>query len=401
MRQARRSSTAGSGGGRSSTRAGTPVQAWSARPNGPRTTPRKSTRRRRFLLNVDSAVSGHEDRSRWCPSLRDWVLDAAAAVTDVPLGKSPSISYGVCQSKRDHAGASQDPVDLPDLFSNGNGTSPDSARGPACRAGFFPQMQPLGSGSDYTVFLDHLGVPAVDVGFSGRYGVYHSVLGDNFTWMEKVGDPEFITHAHGQGDSTPVLAMRWPRRPRSCHSSSSPMARRRRDYTRDDLRRRIEPQGAPADPLGPSPKRRIECNNFSWKADRAWSRRSAASRTRRPLSTTAHRRPGPQGRRPARRSSPRSTHRPDPDRTDLFAARWPPGPPLVCARNLRPRTHDRLRLVASARPPPGTRGQGRPALRRCCGCPHGPHFRRHLRAPRRHRGGALDQVRPMPPLLKL
>jgi N-acetylated-alpha-linked acidic dipeptidase len=54
-------------------------------------------------------------------------------------------------------------------------------------------MHPLGSGSDYTVFLDHLAVPALDIGFSGSYGVYHSIY-DNFTWMEKFGDPEFLTH---------------------------------------------------------------------------------------------------------------------------------------------------------------------------------------------------------------
>ncbi len=52
----------------------------------------------------------------------------------------------------------------------------------------------LGSGSDYTVFVDHLGIPAVDAGLKGGYGVYHSIY-DNFNWMEKVGDPEFLSHA--------------------------------------------------------------------------------------------------------------------------------------------------------------------------------------------------------------
>jgi N-acetylated-alpha-linked acidic dipeptidase len=52
----------------------------------------------------------------------------------------------------------------------------------------------LGSGSDYTAFVDHLAIPAIDVGFRGGYGVYHSIY-DNFTWMEKFGDPEFLTHA--------------------------------------------------------------------------------------------------------------------------------------------------------------------------------------------------------------
>jgi N-acetylated-alpha-linked acidic dipeptidase len=52
----------------------------------------------------------------------------------------------------------------------------------------------MGSGSDYTAFLDHLGIPAFDMGFKGGYGVYHSIY-DNFNWMEKFGDPEFLSHA--------------------------------------------------------------------------------------------------------------------------------------------------------------------------------------------------------------
>ena len=49
----------------------------------------------------------------------------------------------------------------------------------------------LGSGSDYTVFLQHLGIPSTDIGSSGPYGVYHSVF-DNFAWFEKFGDPDFL-----------------------------------------------------------------------------------------------------------------------------------------------------------------------------------------------------------------
>ena len=55
-------------------------------------------------------------------------------------------------------------------------------------------MNWLGSGSDYTAFVDHLGIPAVDGGLRGGYGVYHSIY-DNFNWMEKFGDPEFLSHA--------------------------------------------------------------------------------------------------------------------------------------------------------------------------------------------------------------
>ena len=52
----------------------------------------------------------------------------------------------------------------------------------------------LGSGSDYTVFLNFLGVPIVDMSFNGPYGVYHSVY-DNHLWMQKFGDPGFVRHA--------------------------------------------------------------------------------------------------------------------------------------------------------------------------------------------------------------
>ena len=40
----------------------------------------------------------------------------------------------------------------------------------------------LGSGSDYTVFLNFLGVPVADLSFDGPYGVYHSVY-DNHDWV--------------------------------------------------------------------------------------------------------------------------------------------------------------------------------------------------------------------------
>jgi len=48
----------------------------------------------------------------------------------------------------------------------------------------------LGSGSDYTVFLNYLGIPVVDLSFNGPYGVYHSQY-DNHTWMSRFGDPGF------------------------------------------------------------------------------------------------------------------------------------------------------------------------------------------------------------------
>eukprot|EP00808_Paulinella_micropora_P031365 g71381.t1 len=54
-------------------------------------------------------------------------------------------------------------------------------------------VSPLGSGSDYTAFLDHLGIASADIRFQGPYGVYHSIY-DSFSWMEREGDVDFSAH---------------------------------------------------------------------------------------------------------------------------------------------------------------------------------------------------------------
>ncbi|KXN89501.1 Glutamate carboxypeptidase 2 [Leucoagaricus sp. SymC.cos] len=58
-------------------------------------------------------------------------------------------------------------------------------------------VSPLGSGSDYTVFLQRSGVPSTNEGFSPASHDpvyhYHSVY-DSETWQEKYGDPGFSRH---------------------------------------------------------------------------------------------------------------------------------------------------------------------------------------------------------------
>ncbi len=49
----------------------------------------------------------------------------------------------------------------------------------------------LGSGSDFTPFIQHEGVPSTDIGSEGPYGVYHSVF-DNYNWFIKFADPTFV-----------------------------------------------------------------------------------------------------------------------------------------------------------------------------------------------------------------
>jgi len=52
-----------------------------------------------------------------------------------------------------------------------------------------PDIKVMGSGSDYTAFLDHFGIASLDFSFgkaSGKYGVYHSIY-DSFAWVDAFG----------------------------------------------------------------------------------------------------------------------------------------------------------------------------------------------------------------------
>ena len=51
----------------------------------------------------------------------------------------------------------------------------------------------IGSGSDHTVFLNHVGMPVIGLDFDGPYGVYHSMY-DDFYWINHFGDPGYRYH---------------------------------------------------------------------------------------------------------------------------------------------------------------------------------------------------------------
>ncbi len=141
-----------------------------------------------MMLNVDSAVSGQELDLDGIPSMRDFLLEAAGGVPDVRRGGTLRDGW---LAKHRSSWSDAAPLDLDDRIWTG---PPRSLHDGSTPRPFSPQLNPLGSGSDYTAFVDHLGVPSIDVGFAGKYGVYHSIY-DNFYWMEKFGDPEFVTHA--------------------------------------------------------------------------------------------------------------------------------------------------------------------------------------------------------------
>jgi len=65
----------------------------------------------------------------------------------------------------------------------------------------------LGSGSDYTVFVDHLGIASLNLGFAGEDGggIYHSIY-DDFYWYTHFSDGDFIYgRALAQTAGTAVL----------------------------------------------------------------------------------------------------------------------------------------------------------------------------------------------------
>jgi N-acetylated-alpha-linked acidic dipeptidase len=55
------------------------------------------------------------------------------------------------------------------------------------------RIGPMGSGSDYTVFIDHLGVASLDVSYGGedQGGIYHSIY-DDFYWFTHFSDTDFV-----------------------------------------------------------------------------------------------------------------------------------------------------------------------------------------------------------------
>jgi len=74
----------------------------------------------------------------------------------------------------------------------GRGGAPDpDAEAPPPPGEF--RISPLGSGSDYTPFLQHLGIATLNVGFGGESGggIYHSNY-DDFYWYSHFSDTNFV-----------------------------------------------------------------------------------------------------------------------------------------------------------------------------------------------------------------
>jgi N-acetylated-alpha-linked acidic dipeptidase len=71
------------------------------------------------------------------------------------------------------------------------------------------RISALGSGSDYTTFIDHLGVASLNLAYGGEdeSGIYHSVY-DDFYWFTHFSDTEFVySRALSQTIGTAVMRL--------------------------------------------------------------------------------------------------------------------------------------------------------------------------------------------------
>jgi N-acetylated-alpha-linked acidic dipeptidase len=119
-------------------------------------------------FNVDIAVSGPNFYAAAVPSLGQFVRDVTRSISS-PVGGS------VYQLWTNDPGRQQShqAVNVPAGADEG------------------VRIGALGSGSDFTPFLEHVGVPSADIGSEGSYGVYHSAF-DDYAWYVQNADPHFL-----------------------------------------------------------------------------------------------------------------------------------------------------------------------------------------------------------------
>ncbi len=118
-------------------------------------------------FNVDVGVSGPDFSASAVPSLKEFVRDIARSVPS-PVAGSVYLQWHIKSLSGEHH-SSNAPAENNDQV----------------------QLGDLGSGSDFTPFLQHAGVPSTEVTSSGPYGVYHSAF-DDMAWYTENADPDFV-----------------------------------------------------------------------------------------------------------------------------------------------------------------------------------------------------------------
>lgn len=141
-------------------------------------------------LNVDGSTSGPEFEAGAIASLNHLVAETVRDVRDPGSDGSVLARWGRAIEAESR-----------EAIIGGGAVRQAAARRPVDYPG-----NALGSGSDYTVFLNFLGLPVVEMAFGGPYGVYHSQY-DNAYWMEQVGDPGY-RYMTAMGDVWGRMALR-------------------------------------------------------------------------------------------------------------------------------------------------------------------------------------------------
>ena len=121
-------------------------------------------------INVDSSTSGRNFHGSAVASLIPEMLELSDSVSDPASGTSLHEAWKKSAAREKKEEKDAKPVNDDNLV---------DVR--------------IGSGSDHTVFLNHDGVPVVELQFDGPYGVYHSMY-DDFYWMNHFGDPGYRYH---------------------------------------------------------------------------------------------------------------------------------------------------------------------------------------------------------------
>jgi N-acetylated-alpha-linked acidic dipeptidase len=124
-------------------------------------------------FNTDVGVSGPEFKAGAVPSLRQFVREVSK---QVPSPKGGTVYE---QWRRDQETDATNHIASTSGVNHVGDLAEEDVR-----------VGNLGSGSDYTPFIQHLGVPSTDIGSEGSYGVYHSAF-DNYNWYIKFADPNF------------------------------------------------------------------------------------------------------------------------------------------------------------------------------------------------------------------
>ncbi len=119
-------------------------------------------------FNTDVGVAGPNFNASAVPSLKQFIRDVTKSVPS-PVGGTVYQQWRLNRDKGNEHRESNAPL----------------------QPGEEVRVADLGSGSDFTPFLQHAGVPSTDIGSGGDYGVYHSTF-DDYAWFVMNADPKFV-----------------------------------------------------------------------------------------------------------------------------------------------------------------------------------------------------------------